>query len=205
MSIINEALKKTQDNLENLKEKTIAVTRDRIPLEQKTWQQPAAPQPSHAFTPTPPSLTPAPEAKRTPKRWYIIVLIEILVLCLVAWVLFVIQPKLFRFSGQVKTSSPAGKSLAKPIQPKPVPATQPVPAAGVFPEIRFPMGMSSQDNLVLNGIMMNRNKMVALINGEIYEKGDFVKGKMVSKITLDRVELTDGDEVTILSVRHQGK
>ena len=40
MSIINEALKKTQTNLNDLKEKTLTVTDDRISAGQKAWQSP---------------------------------------------------------------------------------------------------------------------------------------------------------------------
>lgn len=213
MSIINEALKKTQDNLEILKEKTTAVTNGRIPQGQKTWQeltQPSSvarapkpsPMPAPAVTRTSPSL-PEPNVPTKPagKRWYIIVFTEILILCLAAWTLFVIQPRLFRSSSRINSSSPAGR----PISPQPAPATQSVPAPGMSPEIKFPMGASFKNNPVLNGIMLNQNKVVALINGEIYEVGDYLNGKKVTKITMDRVELQDENEVLTLSVRDRGR
>ena len=47
--------------------------------------------------------------------------------------------------------------------------------------------------------------MAALINGEIYEVGDYIGDQRINKITLNRVELRDGDNVTILEVREQGR
>lgn len=208
MSIINEALKKTQTNLSNLKEKTVTVTDDRISVGQKTWQSPAA-QPAQPFTQAPssaPAATPAPQAKRTSsKRWYLIVITEILVLGLAAWVLFIFQPQLFRSSLHPKRSPAVRKSIPTTAQPKPAASLpQPVPAASVSPETRFLMSAPAK-NLVLNGIMMDQSKMAALINGEIYEVGDYIGDQRINKITLNRVELRDGDNVTILEVREQGR
>lgn len=211
MSIINEALKKTQTNLNNLKGKPIAVADDRIAVRQKTWHPPAA-QPSQPFTQAPPrapAATPAPQAKRTAsKRWYLIVIAEILVLGLAAWVLFIFQPQLFRSSIQPKRSPAARRSITTTAQPKPAASLpQPAPAASMpqpLAEIKFSMGAPAK-NLVLSGIMMDQKKMVALINGEIYEVGNYISGQRVNKITLNRVELRDGDNVTILEVREQGR
>lgn len=204
MSIINEALKKTQTNLDNIKEKVAVTADDRIPVGQNPWHRPAA-QPSQAFTPKPssaPVVTPGPETKhifsqRKPagKRWYLIIFAEILVLGLIIWTLFIIQPRLFRSSYQPKTSSPA-------VKPNPVTTAQPAPVVAVSPETRI---TPAQSNLALKGIMMNQNKMVALINGGIYETGDYVDGKRISKIALDRVELLDGDEIMVLNVRGPGR
>ncbi len=204
MSIINEALKKTQTNFNDLKEKTVAVADDRISAGKKIWPQPVK-QPADTFKPAlsaTPTTLPTPVLKQDSsspkpigKRWYIIVLVEVLILGLAAWTLFVFQPGLFRSSQQPKRSVPA-------VKPKPAALTpQPAPGASAAPEIKF----STPKNLVLNGIMINQNKMVALINGEIYEVGDYIGAQKVNKITLDRVELRDGDEVTILNVRNQGR
>ena len=216
MSIINEALKKTQNNFDNIKEKVIPPANDGVSSGQKTWQQPA-PQPSAAFRPIPPSqppeVTPVPQAASTSfpkkpagKRWFFIIIAEILALGLIAWILFIIQPQMFRSSLQAKMSSLAGKRIARTQQPNPVaPPAQPVPAASAATETRLPGWASARNNLILNGIMMDQNKMVALINGEIYETGDLIDGKEIKKITLERVELTDGEKVTTLSVRNQGQ
>lgn len=206
MSIINEALKKTQTNLNNTKERVPAAVDDRISAEHKTWRQPAK-QPSPAFTPAAPSAPPAAAAtpvrevkqkfsKRT--RWYLIVFAEILVLGLIVWTLFIIQPRWFRSSYQPKTSSLA-------VKPNPLTTPQPAPAVAVSPGTQIPVGTPAKSHLALKGIMINQNKMIALINGGIYETGDYVDGKRISKITLDRVELLDGDEIMVLNVRGQGR
>lgn len=217
MSIINEALKKTQTNLDNIKEKAPPVTEDRVSSGQKAWQQPAS-QPSRTFTPAVPSSAPvvspdpqaqraSPRGKSAGKRWYLIVLAEILVLGLAAWTLFIFQPQLFRSSHQAKKTSPAGNGITRIQQPNPValsPQSPPLMPT-MSPATRSPARPLGKSNLVLNGIMIKQNKMIALINGGIYETGDFVAGKEIKKITLDRVELTDGEEVTTLSVRNQGQ
>ena len=213
MSIINEALKKTQTNLDNIKEKVLPAGNDQIPLREKPWQKPAV-QPSPVFRPIPPSPSPVvtavPEAacassqqKPAGKRWYFIVLAEILVLGLAAWTLFIFQPQLFRSSLQPKISSPARKNITRTVQSQPVTLPpQPAPVASVSPAIKYTL---PKNNLVLNGIMMDQNKMVALINGEIYEVGDYIGDQRINKITLNRVELRDEDNVTILEVREQGR
>jgi hypothetical protein len=204
MSIINEALKKTQTNLDNIKERAAVPADDRISAGQRLWQRPPA-QPSQTFTPEPssaPAVTPVPETKHAlpqgkpaGKRWYLIVFAEILGLGLIVWTLFIIQPRLFRSSYQPKISSPT-------VKPHAVITAQPAPAVAVSPETRI---TPAQSNLALKGIMMNQNKMVALINGGIYETGDYVDGKRISKITLDSVELLDGDAIMVLNVRGQGR
>lgn len=215
MSIINEALKKTQTNLNNLRGKPIAVADDRIAAGQKTWQPPAA-QPAQPFTQAPssaPAATPAPQAKRTStKRWYLIVIAEILVLGLAAWVLFIFQPQLFRSSPHPKRPPAARKSITTTAQPKPAAslpqpapaASTPLPVTELLAEIKFSMGAPAK-NLVLNGIVMDQDKMTALINGEIYEVGDYIGDQRINKITLNMVELREGNNIAILEIREQGR
>ncbi len=205
MSIINEALRKTQANFNDLKTKTIAVANDQPSAGHKIWQQPAE-QPSPAGTPAAPWIQPATasmpvrEVKQSfskRARWYLIVLAETLTLGLIVWTLFIIQPRLFRSSYQHRTSSPL-------IEPGPVAARQPAPVIPVPPETRIPASTPAKNNLALKGIVMDQNKMVALIDNGIYEAGDYVDGKRISRITLDKVELLDGDKIIILNVRGQG-
>lgn len=55
--------------------------------------------------------------------------------------------------------------------------------------------------LVLNGTSLIDGKRVALINDEIYEIGETVEGKEIIGISLNRVELRDGQKIVILKVR----
>ena len=55
--------------------------------------------------------------------------------------------------------------------------------------------------LVLNGIMLKGQKIVALINDDIYEAGEFVDGKEIIKITPEAVQLKDDTNIITLSVR----
>ena len=45
------------------------------------------------------------------------------------------------------------------------------------------------DELVLTGISIIENKRVAIINGEIYEEGEHVLGKKITKISMNEVAL----------------
>lgn len=59
-----------------------------------------------------------------------------------------------------------------------------------------------KNELLLSGTMMMGEKRVALINGEIYELGESVRGKKITDVTLKNVELTDETGAkTSLSVR----
>ncbi len=54
--------------------------------------------------------------------------------------------------------------------------------------------------LILNGTSLFDGKRIALINDEIYEIGETVDGKKITSISLNRIELRDKDTVTTLRV-----
>ncbi len=58
----------------------------------------------------------------------------------------------------------------------------------------------SQSGIVLKGIMSMDGRNVALINDSIYESGDMVDGKKIVTITIDKVEILDGEQTTTLTV-----
>lgn len=193
MSIINDALKKIQNNRNNLNEKDGPILPEPVSSGPKTWQPPITPLPQNS------AAHPAKkDSSRRPagKRWLIIVFLEILAFCLAVWILFVMQPKLFSFLTKQPQPAPISKNLpTQPIPPKPQTVAPPVAITPVA------VKMSPNSKLVLNGVMRNEDKMVALINGEIYEVGHYVNGKEISSITLEGVELRDGDKITVLNVR----
>jgi len=59
--------------------------------------------------------------------------------------------------------------------------------------------------LILNGTMMKGDKMIALINNEIYELGDSINGMKIENITLDGVELLNNGKIVTLRLRPKQK
>jgi len=57
--------------------------------------------------------------------------------------------------------------------------------------------------LELSGTMMMDDKQVALINGEIYELGETVKGYQITGITLKNIELMKDGKKTQIDVRKE--
>ena len=56
-------------------------------------------------------------------------------------------------------------------------------------------------DLVLNGISFIDGRNVALINDEIYEVGDSIDGKKITSIGLNKVELRDDEKIVTIKVR----
>jgi len=56
-------------------------------------------------------------------------------------------------------------------------------------------------SMELNGIVMMGERRVALINNDIYEVGDSVDGKKIINITTNDVELKDGEKTITLKVQ----
>jgi hypothetical protein len=65
-----------------------------------------------------------------------------------------------------------------------------------------PVPTYGDNEIVLNGTMMMGDRQVALINNEIYELGETVKGKKIVSISLQKVELEEADgNITVLKVQ----
>lgn len=189
MSIINEALKKAQTDL-HLKKKKTPVTADDL-----AWTQRIEQEITTAVRPC--DCAPiSGEKKSKSGYWYALVLLEICSFCAIVWILFILQPQIFNSSAR---ENAAPKSGTPSPQPPPVPAqsSPPSPLQTKTPSAKrnFP------NNLVLNGTMVVDNQRVALINGEIYEVGDYINGKKIVDISLEKVDLLSGDDVISLSVR----
>jgi hypothetical protein len=61
------------------------------------------------------------------------------------------------------------------------------------------------EEIVLKGIMVRDDKNMALINDEIYEAGETVKGRKILKITEDSVQILDHHRVKTISVKTKKK
>lgn len=203
MSIINEALKKTQAHL---KEKTAVIADERFSWRPPITEQPIIPpRPSEGFAQQPSP----PMAKQITKKWHIIILAEIVLFLVAASVIFVLQPRVFHAFLQPPAIGPTlQKSHAVSAQ-RPQVNTSASPDGLATSSANLAVNPSPTSwgskptDLVLSGIMMNQNKMVALINNEIYELGDEIDGKKITKITLNQVELRDDKGLTILDVRQK--
>lgn len=57
------------------------------------------------------------------------------------------------------------------------------------------------DTLTLNGTIMMGDKRVALINNEIYETGDYIRGMKIINIDMKKIEMLSNGEIVILEVR----
>lgn len=182
MSIINDALKKVQDNLEKKQmENQEQNNKDISKLYDKLYQQNKEPQQSKEplklkETQTPaPSKTTAPAPKpskpstpRTPKEPSPFLKIFITLFCLIG----IIAGVVFYLSKHpVKTT----KSRTSPAKPA-------------------PKRTYSKNALVLNGTLEVENKKAALLNDQIYRVGDTVGTMTITAITLDYVEFQNGDQ-----------
>lgn len=212
MSIINEALKKTQARF---KERTKVAASNRLAHQTAIMEQPViAPQPLQGLTE---KNFPAAARKKT-KKWHMIVLAEIIILLITAGIIFIWQPRLFHATNP-EIANPLSLTEIKPISP--VQGTTPASdrsqahptadlsvATQAFPLIAStPLTESKKSaqptDLVLNGIMTQQGKMIALINNKIYELGDEINGKKITKITLDRIELRDSVGLTIVDIQQK--
>lgn len=179
MSIINDALKKVQKNMEN----------------------PSTPQPS---TPETPKSSFYPVGKNTankdagkkissqktetkpPKT------AQLLLTLVIVFIIFVVyqiqtQPDWLKdFNRSGGFSSLLKKAAPAPSKPKPAPV-----------EVYAP------GTIVVKGTMNSGDKWVALINGKIYEAGESIEGKTITAITLAGIEIIENNSKRFISV--QGK
>lgn len=191
MSIINEALKKAQTDL-HLKKKKMPVTADDL-----AWTQRIEREITTAVSPC--NCASISGGKKSKSGyWYALVLLEICSFCAIVWILFILQPQIFNSSAR---ENAAPKSGTPSTQTSPVPTPSPLPSSL---QTKTPSAKRSfPDSLILNGTMVVDNQRVALINGEIYEVGDYINGKKIVDISLEKVDLLSGDDVISLSVRPQ--
>lgn len=64
-----------------------------------------------------------------------------------------------------------------------------------------PTFVSAPVNLVLNGIMLDGNHRVAVINDQTYQVGDVIEGKKITSISIDHVTMQNGQSIFELRTR----
>ncbi|MFA5087450.1 MAG: hypothetical protein WC552_00280 [Candidatus Omnitrophota bacterium] len=222
MSIINDALKKTQDNLKNEKEgeKTSPPTEGiSTPAQQNAFlkenlQHIAAAKLQNAasenlgqktvFDPGQDNSVKLSRAtSRQPSSQKSIVIAGL-------FLILSISAAVYSFDSQREQLKKVFPSLAKNLSRKSSPRTSPpknVSTANINLQKVLPLlPQSSQETantFTLNGIATVDDRQMALINNEIYEEGDRVDGKEIISISLDKVEIKDNDKIIILNVKNK--
>lgn len=183
MSIIADALKKVQVNLENRSQKTeakpAAVQRDASSV-RKISPPPEAPPfrtPDVSHSETASSVE--RPAKRIGKKKEIALIVFCITVCLTLVILLGIV--IVRFA----------KSHAVPIAPAPKPSATQAPKS------------YAGNEYLIEGIMSMEDKSVVLINNQIHEVGDQVGPFTITSIAPDHITVDENGRTRILKVSHQ--
>ncbi len=89
---------------------------------------------------------------------------------------------------------------------KPVPSVQQIPSAIIdhpLPVVQQPLPAATYDDIHIEGVMSMGGKMVALVNGGVYEEGQTVNNKIIAKITFENITvfMLENGEKKILAIR----
>ncbi|MFH1360535.1 MAG: hypothetical protein ABIJ41_05805 [Candidatus Omnitrophota bacterium] len=84
--------------------------------------------------------------------------------------------------------------------------TETVPSREIIPTSRQDSARGSRpsrndlpaSDLTLNGIIAMEGDYFALINNEILREGEYIEGKRIAKISVDKVEIEDNGQLIIL-------
>lgn len=173
MSIIHEALKKTQKSMDaaHLPEKPIqSAPIKRAPVKETPHLERKVRVPH----------TPA-ASEANPFPWRLVGMGSILSLFLVATIgassLLHFQPSFHAISAFAKNAAPSNQVRTEYAHN----ALQPISLAS--------------SHLILNGTMLEGRHRVAVINDQIYQIGDSVENKKITGISIDQVTLQDGKNV----------
>lgn len=192
MSIINDALKKLQSNLEKKKSQNTSPGPSETPLEKPTQQalannveekksqislppfehfpkEPRNKAPNPNLIPLPDSRSVKSKPRESHQRMSFLLFVVYFFIC--GFLIFLIIQRFFPLR---TTRGP-----------------DPIPKKNFYP---------LNSGLNIEGIMVMENKNVVLINNEIYEEGEFLQGMKIIKISMDRIELLDNGKIKTLNV-----
>lgn len=177
MSIINDALKRAQKNLEKIgkqpdkqeETKVSELTKDKTPR-------------SHPL-PVPPERKGSSHKKK--KMWYQTVSVLVVLFFLV---IGVFGATLFFLMKRSSSGQTEAEKIRQNYMPKKINQTY------------------KPGELVLSGTSLSGSKRIAILNGEIYEPGDIVEGYRIISVDLSKVELQSlKGETLILRVSSPSK
>ncbi|MBF0620176.1 MAG: hypothetical protein HQL19_08420 [Candidatus Omnitrophica bacterium] len=178
MSIIHDALKKVQS-------KPAPVSTGEIP------------QTNDPFAP------PAPDKGRDTNRS-----LTILMACVITVAVIVIFGILFKLvMDSTERTKITARNVALPAAATAQTSSQPPPPAKVLPlPLNFPplpaITKPPEPNTIkIEGVMDMGGKMVALINGNIYEIGQIFDGKMITNIGFDSVTIKDNGTIRTIPIK----
>ena len=226
MSIINDALKKTQANFQNSQppsDKT-QTKMDTTPPQDSALKKPQPPEipdmskyipqkektesasPAVSFPPKLETLKTQNEnkeqtetAKSNPLKTFFSIVFIILFLAGAAVAFYINAPLLSGKKANKLTAVNVKREITKVAEAIPIPEVI-KEAAKIEKKETYPPPPPPPGTLVVSGIVAMGSKQVALINNEIYEVGDIVDGKKILNISLDQVEIQAGDSKQTIKV-----
>lgn len=179
MSIINEALKKTQKY-----------------LERKVESQPAITPPNMAS----PKID-SPKKENTSVKITIILISLGFVGCVVAFFLMMFPAqKMAPTPSIVKTDLQQNTAVSNPPAAYTPPISPALPAQTI-PASATASSSTNTSQLVLNGTIDTGDDQLALINNQIYRVGDDVEGRRILRIGTDKVEISENGNVVVLTTK----
>lgn len=187
MSIINDALKKTQKAVPSVKASALGGTGT----------------PDRAPSPAPDSREKPGTAPRPALKKPVYLLSAALLLAAAAGAAFFLAQRIDALGQSRGLPEQAVAFVPAPRhQPKsPLPGF--LPAASVTTDRPVSTGKPlNPDSLVLSGIMMMGDGQAALINNNIYQIGDEVEGYEILEITLQAVKLRKNNETVFIKARN---
>jgi hypothetical protein len=153
-------------------------------VQEKTAPQPPFSSPLNPITSPNTDPTPPRQTSRPTLPWLLLSIIISIPLAISAF--FLLWPHL---NATTKKTIPAS-ALSSPVA---TPAPVAVPMTATAPD--------TQSALRIEGVMdMGDGKKVALINGNIYEKGQSIQGKTISRITLEEITVINNGVEQVLPV-----
>lgn len=173
MSIINDALKKTQTNMDPKETKDVSKIYEKL-------HPPASTPPPRPASPSG-SKQPEPPKQPVKKSQAPAILAIVCILCVVTGVL--VAALFFSKQKSSELSKKFTNTFFKPKAPKPAPARVYRPG-----------------EIVLNGTMMMSDHRVALINDKIFEIGDVIDGRELLDVSFNKITLKDQDTGELITL-----
>jgi hypothetical protein len=178
MSIINDALRKTQKEFQASKP---------IINSEKPKRQPSSLIKEEKSVDT--AQTPA--LKESEKKSFMTIFLIFIVFITAGLIVYL-------FSILQNRQTPKNTTIASLSTPQQTTSTQ-----ATAPSTTRNSTLSTGNKIILNGTMTMKNRKAALINNEIYEMGEYINGWKIVSIDFDTVKLSKKNEKLILKTNRK--